>query len=509
MKDEDAAQARIKELEEQNRLYQEKLKRTSYELEDVSNTLRHYKCQAAEFEETLNRIKRPPLIHGYVTELEGSNLGPDELFVIRNNETLKVKTSISKEKLKYGQMVLLHPQSYAVVEATDKTVTETVAKVLEIDSENKRLIIDIDNEEKSIAMPKDLKDVEPGYVLHMIPNSDKIMHIMPSKTYNNLLLSEKPNVKFSQIGGLDNVVERINHVIGLPFKEKKLFKEIELEPAKGVILYGPPGCGKTLLAKAIATEYNMNFFNVSVADTLSKWVGESERFIKSLFHNARLNKPAIVFFDEIESLFTERGYMDTSGVHKNIVAQILAEMDGMIKLEDVYVLGATNRPDLMDRAFTRHGRFDEIIEVPRPNREGAGHIVDIYLKDSLHYQKGLTAKDAREHLLDKIYGKDNFIPIKSEDVGEIFNIEIPSIKREDVACGSLIKGIVDSAKLSYVTRVKGLPYKEQLKDGISIEDIDKAVEEECKEHAIVDVATVLKAMKDKKKRRMTGDPMVS
>src|SRR5437879_5005950 len=178
-------------------------------------------------------------------------------------------------------------------------------------------------------------------------------------------------------------IERIKDVVVLPYQEAKLFAQIALEAPRGILLHGPPGCGKTLLVKAIATENDMTFFNVSIADVLSKWVGESERIIKEIFRQAHEKKPSIVFFDEIEALFTVRGMMDTSGVHKNIIAQILSEMDGLVELHDVFVIGATNRADLVDPALLRPVRFDQMIEVHRPARTAAEDVPGVYVKQQL------------------------------------------------------------------------------------------------------------------------------
>src|SRR2546428_11631091 len=167
----------------------------------------------------------------------------------------------------------------------------------------------------------------------------EILDILPNLEVKSLLLGEKPNVTYAMIGGLTEPIERIRDVVVLPLQETKLLEQIKLVPPRGILLHGQPGCGKTMLAKAIATENDMTFFNVSIADVLSKWVGECERIVKEIFRQARERAPSIVFFDEIEALFTVRGMMDTSGVHKNIIAQILSEMDGLVQMENAFVLG--------------------------------------------------------------------------------------------------------------------------------------------------------------------------
>src|SRR5439155_1151461 len=171
----------------------------------------------------------------------------------------------------------------------------------------------------------------------------------------------------------------------------------------------------------IATENDMTFFNVSIDDVLSKWVGESERIIKEIFRQAHEKKPSIVFFDEIEALFTVRGMMDTSGVHKNIIAQILSEMDGLVELHDVFVIGATNRADLVDPALLRPGRFDEIIEIPRPDRQAAEEILRIYLNEELPVQASFEDQSGghkeavealRRFVLDELYGENKWVKVK-------------------------------------------------------------------------------------------------
>src|SRR5438445_608847 len=281
---------------------------------------------------------------------------------------------------------------------------------------------------------------------------------------------------------------------------------------RGILLYGPPGCGKTLLVKAIATENDMTFFNVSIADVLSKWVGESERIIKEIFRQAHEKKPSIVFFDEIEALFTVRGMMDTSGVHKNIIAQILSEMDGLVELHDVFVIGATNRADLVDPALLRPGRFDEIIEIPRPDRKAAEEILRIYLNEDLPTAESLDetygghkeAVDAlRRFVLDELYGENKWVKVKLDAEAKE---AIKTVKRKDIISGAIIEAIVTTAKKNFVKRVILLKKTERKKEGLTMRDLEMAIDEESKEHAITEMYVYEKRQREV--FRTGADPMV-
>src|SRR5881396_2867454 len=308
------------------RQYERDLHSFRYEIEE-----REYRLKA--YEDKFNKIKQPPL--------------------------LKVSTGLmDKSQLGVGQYVWVHPQTYAIVEGSAVRNEGVIAKVADMMDGKLVISIEGDMEKRLIDCDKGVyKKLKPGFQISVLPPTMEVLEVLPNLEVKSLLLGEKPNVKYGQIGGLMEAIERIKDVVVLPYQEAKLFQQIALEAPRGILLYGPPGCGKTLLVKAIATENDMTFFNVSIADVLSKWVGESERIIKEIFRQAHEKKPSIVFFDEIEALFTVRGMMDTSGVHKNIIAQILSEMDGLVELHDVFVIGATNRADLVDPALLRPGRF--------------------------------------------------------------------------------------------------------------------------------------------------------
>ncbi len=193
---------------------------------------------------------------------------------------------------------------------------------------------------------------------------------------------EVPTVKWTDVGGLESVKEELREAVEWPLKNPQVFKRMGIRPPKGILLFGPPGCGKTLLARAVATESEANFITIKGPEVFSKWVGESEKAIREVFRKARMASPAAIFFDEFDSLVPRRGlgYAD-SGVTARVISQLLTEMDGIVTLEDVVVIAATNRPDIVDPAILRPGRFDRLIYVPDPDEKARLEILQIYTKE--------------------------------------------------------------------------------------------------------------------------------
>jgi transitional endoplasmic reticulum ATPase len=189
---------------------------------------------------------------------------------------------------------------------------------------------------------------------------------------------QRPNVKWQDIGGLDKVKEELAEAIEWPLKHKDLFDQDDIKPPKGLLLYGPPGTGKTLIAKAVATTSEANFISLKGPELLSKWVGESEKGIREIFRKARQAAPCIVFFDELDAIAPRRGGSEgESHVTERMISQLLTELDGLEDLKGVVVIGATNRPDIIDEALLRPGRFDRILEVPLPNKRARKEILEI------------------------------------------------------------------------------------------------------------------------------------
>jgi transitional endoplasmic reticulum ATPase len=193
--------------------------------------------------------------------------------------------------------------------------------------------------------------------------------------------AETPEVRWHDVGGLDEVKEQLREAVEWPLKNPTLFDRLGVRPAKGILLYGPPGTGKTLLAKAVATESESNFISVRGPEVLSKWVGESEKAVRQIFQKARQTAPTIIFFDELDSIASQRGArLGDSGVTERIVNQLLTEMDGMMLLKNVVVIGATNRPDMLDPGLLRPGRFDRVIYVPPPDDEARLAIFTVHTR---------------------------------------------------------------------------------------------------------------------------------
>jgi transitional endoplasmic reticulum ATPase len=193
---------------------------------------------------------------------------------------------------------------------------------------------------------------------------------------------EVSTVHWDDAGGLDEVKQHLKEAVEWPIKKPEMFTRLGIKPPKGILLYGPPGCGKTLLARAVATESEANFISIKGPEVFSKWVGESEKAIREVFRKARMAAPAVIFLDEMDSLTPRRGAgMSDSGVSERVISQLLTEMDGILTLQDIVVIAATNRPDMVDTAVLRPGRFDRLIYVPEPDEKSRLQILKLYTKN--------------------------------------------------------------------------------------------------------------------------------
>jgi proteasome-associated ATPase len=376
--------------------------------ERLAQTLREARDQITKLKEEVDRLAQPPAGFGVFL---GRN-EDDSLDVFTGGRKLRVNASpsVSLDELRPGQEVMLN-EALNVVAALEYEEVGEVVMFKEMLADGERaLVIASADEERVVRLAEPLRtdtiragdslllDARAGYVYEKVPKSE----------VEELVLEEVPDIAYDSIGGLSGQIEAIQDAVELPYLHPELFKEHQLRPPKGVLLYGPPGCGKTLIAKAVANslakkvaartgqEGKSYFLNIKGPELLNKYVGETERHIRLVFQRARekasAGTPVIVFFDEMDSLFRTRGSGVSSDVENTIVPQLLSEIDGVEALENVLVIGASNREDMIDPAILRPGRLDVKIKIERPDAESARDIYSKYLTSDLP----LHAEDVAE-----------------------------------------------------------------------------------------------------------------
>ncbi|MEU1404270.1 proteasome ATPase [Streptomyces sp. NPDC005728] len=397
-------------LEERIVELQTNLAGVSAQNERLANTLREARDQIVALKEEVDRLAQPPA--GFGVFLQAIEDGTADIFTGGRKLRVNVSPSVELDDLRRGQEVMLN-EALNVVEAMEYERVGDIVTLKEILEDGERaLVLGHTDEERVVRLAEPLLDVtiRPGDALLLEPRSGYVYEVVPKSEVEELVLEEVPDIGYDQIGGLGNQIEAIRDAVELPYLYPDLFKEHELRPPKGVLLYGPPGCGKTLIAKAVANSLAKKvaevtgqaagksfFLNIKGPELLNKYVGETERQIRLVFQRAREKAsegtPVIVFFDEMESLFRTRGSGVSSDVENTIVPQLLAEIDGVEGLQNVVVIGASNREDMIDPAILRPGRLDVKIKIERPDAEAAKDIFGKYLTERLP----LHADDVGEH----------------------------------------------------------------------------------------------------------------
>ncbi|MGW8375698.1 proteasome ATPase [Streptomyces sp. ODS28] len=399
-------------LEERIVELQTNLAGVSAQNERLSNTLREARDQIVALKEEVDRLAQPP--SGFGVFLQANEDGTADIFTGGRKLRVNVSPNVELEELRRGQEVMLN-EALNVVEAMEFESAGDIVTLKEVLEDGERaLVVGHTDEERVVRLAEPLLEegitLRAGDALLLDSRSGYVYEVVPKSEVEELVLEEVPDIDYTRIGGLGGQIELIRDAVELPYLYPDLFKEHELRPPKGVLLYGPPGCGKTLIAKAVANSLAKKvaevtgkpqgksyFLNIKGPELLNKYVGETERHIRLVFQRAREKAsegtPVIVFFDEMDSLFRTRGSGVSSDVENTIVPQLLSEIDGVEGLENVVVVGASNREDMIDPAILRPGRLDVKIKIERPDAEAAKDIFSKYLTPELP----LHADDVAEH----------------------------------------------------------------------------------------------------------------
>ncbi|GAA4977243.1 proteasome ATPase [Yinghuangia aomiensis] len=466
-------------------------------------TLREARDQIVALKEEVDRLAQPP--SGFGTFLSANEDGTADIFTGGRKLRVNVSPNLDLEDLQRGQEVMLN-EALNVVDAMEFERIGDVVMLKELLEDGERaLVIGHTDEERIVRLAEPLLDspLRAGDSLLLEPRSGYVYERVPKSEVEELVLEEVPDIDYTKIGGLRNQIELIRDAVELPYLYPDLFKEHELRPPKGILLYGPPGCGKTLIAKAVANslakkvaeakgvdgEQGKSYFlNIKGPELLNKYVGETERHIRLVFQRAREKAsegtPVIVFFDEMDSLFRTRGSGVSSDVENTIVPQLLSEIDGVEGLENVIVIGASNREDMIDPAILRPGRLDVKIKIERPDAEAAKDIFAKYLTANLP----LHEDDLEEHSSDKATTVGNMIQraverMYAESEENRFlevtyaNGDKETLYFKDFNSGAMIENIVGRAKKMAIKQ-----FLENGQKGIRVSHLLAACVDEFKEN---------------------------
>ena len=467
--------------------------------EKLVHTLQEAKQQIELLKEEVDKLCAPP--NSYGVFIAGNKDGTAEITVDGKRMRVNVHPNVDIFQFEEGQFCVLN-EAFNIVEPAGFTRRGEIATIVELLDDSRAIVLGHTDDERVVTLSAPLarERLRAGDAILFDSRTQFAFEKMPKSAVEEVALEEIPDVTYENIGGLGEQVEILRDAIELPYIHPEIFSEHKLTPPKGILLYGPPGCGKTLIAKAVANslaksieertgrETAAYFLNVKGPELLNKYVGETEHKIREVFKRAREKAsedvPVVIFFDEMDSLFRMRGSGISSDMEATVVAQFLSEIDGVESLKNVIVIGASNRQDLIDPAVLRPGRLDLKVKVNRPDRDSAFDIFTKYLTGDLPFHADCEKRYGSDvtkivdgliaDTIDGMYstGEENkFLEVTyAKGEREIFYFK-------DFSSGAMIENIVARAKKKAVKRL--IDHEER---GIKAEDLEDAVREEFKEN---------------------------